>query len=134
DQVAVLRHPLGFTRYRFHNDGGKWPRDETPGDLLAVATSPDGAVTIVAYTVPIGVAKLQFWYNDGKDRGLAKTPPGRHNRHVYALAFPTDDTLLSGGDKGEILIWDLKTGQQTPSPGFPLGRVRSLDMSGDRRY
>ncbi|HEV3142451.1 MAG TPA: WD40 repeat domain-containing protein, partial [Gemmataceae bacterium] len=107
-----------------------------PGKFQAIAASPDGFILALASTTK-NESKLSFLGPDNKDHGLADTPLGRHNRPVYAMAWPTEDLLVTGGEKGEVIVWDSKTGQkkQTPKLNFlPLGILKSVAITRDGQY
>jgi WD40 repeat protein len=66
-------------------------------------------------------------------------PPGRiqaHRKQVTALAFSTDGTtLLSAGADGEVVAWDVKTGQERHRCPRLDGKVFAVAFSPDgKRY
>jgi uncharacterized protein (TIGR03067 family) len=136
ERIFVLFELGGAYRFWFHQP------DEPPMPLLltgkyqAVAASPNSAVAVLASTVK-SEGKLSFNWDDGKDHGLADTPLGRFNHPVHALAWPADDLLVTGGDDGEVIIWDAKKGTQKQIPKLnflPLQTIKSVDLTLDGLY
>jgi WD40 repeat protein len=135
----------------------KFQPDMPPGPLLytgkfeAISSSPNGAIVALA-SVTKNEGKLQFLWADNKDHGLVDTPLGKHDRPVFAMSWPREDLLVTGGEKGEVIFWNAKVGskERTPKldvlvtkPEFfsppkknvvPLGTIQSLDMTHDGLY
>jgi serine/threonine protein kinase/WD40 repeat protein len=81
-----------------------------PGDVTALACSPDGSLLAVATLrrsssreVPVLIREA----NTGKERGRIAV---RHS--VHALAFdPAGERLACGDAAGNVIVWDLATSQ-----------------------
>lgn len=107
-----------------------------PGKFEALAASPGGLVFALA-SVNKSEGKLQFICDDNKDHGRADTLLGRQNRPVHAIAWPAENLLVTGGEKGEVIIWDAKNGTQKQTPklnSLPLETIRFVDVTFDGQY
>lgn len=82
---------------------------------------------------------VHIW--DLKDDKPKKISLLKHSRPVTALKFVGDDYLLSGGERGEMRLWDLKLrdfskvliGHEVPIAAFALSgveRIASVDSQG----
>jgi WD40 repeat protein len=93
------------------------------GWVFATAMSPDGR--IIASAGDDGMIRL--WHtHTGEPAGVLVG----HRRRVRALAFATDGLLVSGGEDGQVRVWDtdhrllLRTAQ---TPGTPVWTVTVSD-------
>jgi WD40 repeat protein len=106
---------------------GAWAADvheltlalDQPGEVHAVALSPDGQLLAAAGTE----GNVHLWRTD---TGAAQGGPLPHPASVYALAFLADGhTLLSGCADGAARLWDCRS--STPL-GRPLSHYRAADQ------
>lgn len=117
ETVRVLRLPLG-TEDESRQGGG----------IHAAALSPDGFTLAVAAQA---LSEEQQWIYlvslaDTKVVRVLKGTTGP----VHALAFSPDGTTLASGARGDVLLWDVKSGASRPLRG-DKGGVHAIAFSPD---
>jgi WD40 repeat protein len=109
------------------------PEIRLPGQLEAVALSPDGRTVLTADRLRDDDATIRRW--DART-GQQFAPVYRHEGYVSALTLSPDGrTLLAarGGANPEVGVWDVVTGAFLRPFTVPRGEYRALAYSPDGR-
>lgn len=94
------------------------------GDALSIAVSPDGR--LIATGTRDG--SLQLW--DDRSQPMGQPIPG-HDKAINEISFtPAGDAVITAGDDGLILMWDVSQPREVPSP-VVLGEAGRLAWSVD---
>jgi WD40 repeat protein len=97
--------------YTGHSEKKIGNEDRNPMWVPNVAFSPDGQVVASA-----GLKDIHVW--EAKTGKLLQTLAGHGAGEIRGLAFGADaSTVVSGGDDGRVIIWDVKN--QKPKVIFP---------------
>ena len=74
----------------------------------------------------------EFWRNGNLKSSNPDCPVSGHSGWVWCVAFSTDDNfLISGGDGGELFMWDAKTGNHLGALTGHSSAVTRLAISGN---
>ena len=125
----------GSTELTFHQPGkiaGPRPSDGIPGQVFAVAFSPDG--TLLASGGGDGVGEYgEFVLWDLKSKHLRRSLLGAGEQQVWAVAFtPDGKRLVSGQVNGKVKVFDVASGASAGE--MEAGEsLRSIAISPDGR-
>ena len=109
-------------------DTGRLEKTFRVPNMMAVSFTPDGQALLAG-----GNDIHRITLVTGKDEVLVKDSR-------YSTAFSPDGTLAAtsageiGGDKGEVRLWDLKTGQQRWKAAWDGPELWSIAFSRDGKF
>jgi len=133
--IRIWAVKSGRTELKFHQPGkiaGPRPSDGIPGQVFAVAFSPDG--TLLASSGGDGAGEygeLVLW--DLKSKQLRQSLLGGGEQQVWAVAFtPDGKRLVSGQVNGKVKAFDVASGARAGE--MEAGEsLRSIAISPDGR-
>jgi serine/threonine protein kinase len=99
------------------------------GPVHAVAFAPDGC-TFASGGLDQSVRLWKLGQGDVRLLAVLEA----HSQVVRHVLFPEPETVVSVGDRGQVLTWDVQSGQARREVQLPETMVSSLALTHDGRY